>query len=72
MQTNQALGQKDRKRYSKQMECRRQVGGAILMSNKVNFEQKLEEIKLLHIQESPSGGSNSFEHLCTEHCFMKQ
>lgn len=54
------------------MECRKQVGGAILMSNKVNFEQKLEEIKLLHIQESPSGGSNSFEHLCTEHCFMKQ
>lgn len=42
------------------------------MSNKVNLEQKLEEIKMLHIQEGPSGGSSSFEHLCTEHCFMKQ
>lgn len=42
------------------------------MSNKVNFKQTLEKIKLLHIQESPSGGSNSFEHLCTECCFMKQ
>lgn len=37
--TNQALGWKDRKRYSKQIERRKQEGGAILMCNKVNFEQ---------------------------------
>lgn len=72
VKTNWTLGWKDRKRYSKQIKRRKQVGGAILMSSKVNFEQKLEEIKMLHIQESPSGGPNSFEHLCTEHCFMKQ
>lgn len=33
------------------------------MSNKINFEQKLEKIEFLHFQGSQSGGSNSFEHL---------